>query len=189
MKIKAKSLEFTNYSNKKLSPLGCQTYKLRTNLKEKKLAVYSLAFKYYKVIKGQDIQDGKAAYSLVKSLLKEDALQVFQDREESQDVKDSPVFTKCLASITKHVFPKKAYKIQNKYIQSICKSMRLGFCKWILQIIKLNDYLVNSPVPEGVTATKISHKEFVDILEDDIPYQWKLEFKKEGFYSSFSTIK
>eukprot|EP00957_Ditylum_brightwellii_P062693 4758085-Ditylum_brightwellii.AAC.1 len=64
MKINDKSLEFTNCSvgiksppiplyvpdsDKKLSPLDYQTYKLRTNPKDKKLAVYSLVVKYYKV--------------------------------------------------------------------------------------------------------------------------------------------
>eukprot|EP00957_Ditylum_brightwellii_P031151 2360189-Ditylum_brightwellii.AAC.1 len=73
-------------SDKKLSPLDYQTYKLRTNPKDEKLAVYSLMVKYYKVgtpeewgqfveaiaqvIKVQDILNGDAAYSLVKSLLK-----------------------------------------------------------------------------------------------------------------------
>eukprot|EP00957_Ditylum_brightwellii_P060666 4605984-Ditylum_brightwellii.AAC.1 len=73
-------------SGKKLSPLDYQTYNLRTNLKDEKPAVYPLVVKYYKVgtpeewlqfvdtiaqvIKGQDIQDGEAAYPLVKSLLK-----------------------------------------------------------------------------------------------------------------------
>eukprot|EP00957_Ditylum_brightwellii_P183219 13955882-Ditylum_brightwellii.AAC.1 len=119
-------------SEMKLSPSDYQTYKLRTNPKDKKLVVYTLVVKYYvvgtpkewlqfmesiaQVIKGQDIQDGDAAYSLVKSLLKEDALQVFQNEEESQDVKDSAAFTKCLAAVTEHIFPKKAYKIQKKYI-------------------------------------------------------------------------
>eukprot|EP00957_Ditylum_brightwellii_P039500 2988613-Ditylum_brightwellii.AAC.1 len=68
------------------------------------------------VIKGQDIQYGDAAYSLVKSLLKRDALQVFKNEEASQDVKDGPAFTKCLAAVTEHVFSKKAYKMQKKYI-------------------------------------------------------------------------
>eukprot|EP00957_Ditylum_brightwellii_P113281 8637686-Ditylum_brightwellii.AAC.1 len=62
------------------------------------------------VIKGQNIQDGDAVYFLVKSLLKGDTLQVFKNKEVSQDVKDSPNFTKCLAAVTEHVFPKKAYK-------------------------------------------------------------------------------
>eukprot|EP00957_Ditylum_brightwellii_P092022 7005714-Ditylum_brightwellii.AAC.1 len=95
MKIDNKSLEFANQnignkpspipfsvpdSEKKLSPLDYQTYKLRTNPKDKKLTVYSLVVKYYKVgtseewlqfmeaivhvIKGQDIQDGDAVYLL-----------------------------------------------------------------------------------------------------------------------------
>eukprot|EP00957_Ditylum_brightwellii_P134518 10255219-Ditylum_brightwellii.AAC.1 len=68
------------------------------------------------VIKGQDIQDGNAAYLLAKSLLKGDTLQVFQNKEESQEVKDGAAFTKCLAAVTEHVFPKKAYKTQKKYI-------------------------------------------------------------------------
>eukprot|EP00957_Ditylum_brightwellii_P120586 9198972-Ditylum_brightwellii.AAC.1 len=56
-------------------------------------------------------------------------------------------------------------------------------------MIKLNDYLVHFPVLDGVTAMKISCKEFVNVLEDGIPYQWKLEFEKEGFDSGSSTLK
>eukprot|EP00957_Ditylum_brightwellii_P131099 9999958-Ditylum_brightwellii.AAC.1 len=78
------------------------------------------------VIKGQDIQDGDAAYSLVKSLLKGDALQVFKNKEVSQDIKNSPAFTKCLAAVMEHIFPKKAYKMQKKYIQNIRKPLVLG---------------------------------------------------------------
>eukprot|EP00957_Ditylum_brightwellii_P113254 8636382-Ditylum_brightwellii.AAC.1 len=122
-------------------------YKLRTNQKDEKLVMYKLVVKYYKVgtpeewlqfmeaitqvIKGWDIQDGDEAYSLVKSLLKEDNLQVFQNKEESQEVKDGAVFTKCLAAVTEHVFPKKACKTQKKYIQNIHKPLRLGSYAWI----------------------------------------------------------
>eukprot|EP00957_Ditylum_brightwellii_P116031 8852036-Ditylum_brightwellii.AAC.1 len=64
MKIDTKSLEFVNHSvgnkpppipfyvpasDKKLSPLDYQTYKLRTKLKDEKSAVYNLVVKYYKV--------------------------------------------------------------------------------------------------------------------------------------------
>eukprot|EP00957_Ditylum_brightwellii_P046797 3551946-Ditylum_brightwellii.AAC.1 len=64
MKINNKSLEFANQnlgskpppipfyvpdSEKKLSPLDNQTYKLWTNPKGKKLAVYNLVVKYCKM--------------------------------------------------------------------------------------------------------------------------------------------
>eukprot|EP00957_Ditylum_brightwellii_P154982 11795890-Ditylum_brightwellii.AAC.1 len=74
------------------------------------------------VIKGNDIQGKDATYLLVKSLLKGDALQVFQNEEASQDVKDSLAFTKCLMAVTKHIFPKKAYKRQKNAVPSTGRS-------------------------------------------------------------------
>eukprot|EP00957_Ditylum_brightwellii_P189190 14400700-Ditylum_brightwellii.AAC.2 len=56
-------------------------------------------------------------------------------------------------------------------------------------MIELNDYLVNFPLIEGVTPTKISCKDFTDILEDGILFQRKLEFEKEGFNSSSDMLK
>eukprot|EP00957_Ditylum_brightwellii_P171073 13023618-Ditylum_brightwellii.AAC.1 len=192
-------------NEKKLSPLDYQTYKLRTNPKDEKSAVYNLIIKYYKVgtpeewlqfmdaiaqvIKGQDIQHGDAVYLLVKSLLKGDAPQVFKNKEASQEVKDGPAFTKYLAAVTERVFPKKTYKTQKKCIQNIRKPLVLGSQECILQMIKLNNYLEFFPVPDGVTATKIPREEFVDALEYRVPYQWKLDFKKEGFDLSSSTLK
>eukprot|EP00957_Ditylum_brightwellii_P186309 14185065-Ditylum_brightwellii.AAC.1 len=56
-------------------------------------------------------------------------------------------------------------------------------------MIKLNDYLVQFPVPDIVTTMKVSREEFIDVLEDGILCQRKLEFKKEGFGSSSYTLK
>eukprot|EP00957_Ditylum_brightwellii_P004229 321356-Ditylum_brightwellii.AAC.1 len=56
-------------------------------------------------------------------------------------------------------------------------------------MIKLNNYLVKFLVPDGVMAEKICREEFVDLLEDGILFQWKMEFKKEGFDSSSSIVK
>eukprot|EP00957_Ditylum_brightwellii_P118659 9051152-Ditylum_brightwellii.AAC.1 len=56
-------------------------------------------------------------------------------------------------------------------------------------MIKLNNYLEKFPVPDGATAKKISREEFVDLLEDGIPFQWKMEFEKEGFDLNSSTLK
>eukprot|EP00957_Ditylum_brightwellii_P025630 1937796-Ditylum_brightwellii.AAC.1 len=87
------------------------------------------------------------------------------------------------------MLPKKAYKMQKKYIQDIRKPLVLGSHKWISRMIKLNDYLVHFPVPDGLITTKIARKEFVNVLGDGVMYQWKLEFKKEGFDLSSSTLK
>eukprot|EP00957_Ditylum_brightwellii_P149290 11370466-Ditylum_brightwellii.AAC.1 len=59
--------------------------------------------------------------------------------------------------------------MQKKYIQNIRKPLVLGSCEWISRMIKLNDYLVHFPVPDGVAAMKIACKEFVNMLEDGVP--------------------
>eukprot|EP00957_Ditylum_brightwellii_P175261 13342557-Ditylum_brightwellii.AAC.2 len=184
MKINARSLKFVNHlagnrappilfyvprKKEKLSHLDYQVYKLWSNPKDKKLDVYSLTVKYYKV--GTPKEWLQFINAISQSLLRGDALQIFQNEEAHQAERDGPEFTKCLAAITKHVFPNKVYNTQKKYIQNICKLLRLGSCKWISRIIKLNDYLVNFPVLEGVTATKLSCKEVVDILEDGVLLQ------------------
>eukprot|EP00957_Ditylum_brightwellii_P165825 12624956-Ditylum_brightwellii.AAC.1 len=117
------------------------------------------------VIKGQDIQDGDAAYLLVKSLLRGPTS--LQERRGQS------------GSVTEHIFSKKVYKTQKKYLWNIRKPLRLGLREWISQMIKLNNYLEFFPVPDGVTAETITREEFVDVLEDEVPYQWKLEFEKE----------
>eukprot|EP00957_Ditylum_brightwellii_P201226 15324659-Ditylum_brightwellii.AAC.1 len=88
-------------SEKKLSPLDYQTYKLWTNLKGHQ---------------GSGHPGWRCHVLLGKESTKGDALQVFQNKEASQKIKDGPAFTKCPASVTNYVFPKKAYKSQKKYI-------------------------------------------------------------------------
>eukprot|EP00957_Ditylum_brightwellii_P200827 15308491-Ditylum_brightwellii.AAC.1 len=162
MKMDHKSIKFVNKNvgnkplpipfympdnEKKLSPSDYQTYKLRTNPKDKKSAVYNLVVRHYtvktpeewlqfmeaiaQVIKGQDIQDGDAAYLMIKSLLKGDTVQVFKNEEENQEIKDGLVFTKCLVAVTEHAFPKKAYKMQKNYIWNIHKPLVVESCEWI----------------------------------------------------------
>eukprot|EP00957_Ditylum_brightwellii_P034494 2615875-Ditylum_brightwellii.AAC.1 len=69
--------------------------------------------------------------------------------------------------------------MQKNYTKNIRKPLRFGSQEWISRMIELNDYLEKFPVPDKVTAEKISREECVDILEDGIPYQWKMEFEKE----------
>eukprot|EP00957_Ditylum_brightwellii_P043178 3271868-Ditylum_brightwellii.AAC.1 len=125
----------------KLSHVYYQIYKLYTNPRNEKSVVYLLTLGIYKVvtpeewlqlmdenkqiIKGQDITDLDAAYTLVKSLLQGDALKIFQNKEESHKIKDSPAFTAFLAVVTKHEFLTKACKTQKKCIQNACKPLMM----------------------------------------------------------------
>eukprot|EP00957_Ditylum_brightwellii_P195354 14884259-Ditylum_brightwellii.AAC.1 len=112
--------------------------------------------------------DPDAAYTLVKSPLHGDTLQVFQNKEAIHKKRESPVFTICLAVVTKHVFPTNAYKTQKIYIWNICKALRMCLREWISSTIKWNYYLDELPIPKGVTATMLIWEELVDVLEDGV---------------------
>eukprot|EP00957_Ditylum_brightwellii_P141910 10810998-Ditylum_brightwellii.AAC.1 len=76
-------------NNKKLSPLDYQIYKLRTNPKDKKSAMYHLVVKYYKVGTPEEW------LQFMDAIAQGDVLQVFKNKEESQEIKDGLAFTKC----------------------------------------------------------------------------------------------
>eukprot|EP00957_Ditylum_brightwellii_P120534 9195850-Ditylum_brightwellii.AAC.1 len=101
MKIDHKILKFANHNfrnkplpipfymsdnEKKLSPLDYQTYKLWTNPKDNKSAVYNLVVKYYKVRTPEEWL--QFMDTIMQSLLNGDALQVFKNEEASQETKD-----------------------------------------------------------------------------------------------------
>eukprot|EP00957_Ditylum_brightwellii_P126924 9676032-Ditylum_brightwellii.AAC.1 len=55
-----------------------------------------------------------------------------------------------------HVFPNKAYKLQKQYIWHIIhKPRHISACKWIVRVIKLNNYLMEFPTPPGVVPRKL----------------------------------
>eukprot|EP00957_Ditylum_brightwellii_P159531 12143860-Ditylum_brightwellii.AAC.1 len=56
----------------------------------------------------------------------------------------------CLNVMTVHVFPNKAYKLQK-------------------QVIKLNNYLTEAPMPAGAKARKMDQEEILEVLENRIP--------------------
>eukprot|EP00957_Ditylum_brightwellii_P202802 15331865-Ditylum_brightwellii.AAC.1 len=114
------------------------------------------------VIKGEDTQDEDVAYSLVKSLLRGTLYKSSRMRKKVKRLKTAWHLLNALRLSPSMYSPRKHRKHRNSTPET-----------------SLNDYLVHFLVPDGVTATKISHAEFVDVLEDGIPYQWKLEFEKE----------
>eukprot|EP00957_Ditylum_brightwellii_P137749 10501302-Ditylum_brightwellii.AAC.1 len=103
-----------------LSPSDYQVYKLCANPKDKKSVMNLLTVGIYK-----------------SSMW--DALQVFQNKEVSHKERNGQSFTECLVAVTKNIFPIKAYKVQKKYIQNICKPLRMCSQEWISHTIKFND--------------------------------------------------
>eukprot|EP00957_Ditylum_brightwellii_P061227 4646148-Ditylum_brightwellii.AAC.1 len=99
-------------------------------------------------------------------------------------------FKHCLNAMTVQVFPNKAYKLQKMYIRHMMHKLRhISVRKWIVRVIKLNNYLTEFPKPTGIVTKKLEDEEIVEGLKNRIPTSWKFQMEKEGFGASSSTIK
>eukprot|EP00957_Ditylum_brightwellii_P102362 7802372-Ditylum_brightwellii.AAC.1 len=56
-------------------------------------------------------------------------------------------------------------------------------------MVELNAYLDKLPVPEGVTAMKLSWKKLVNVLDDGVLLQWKLDFKSNVLTQALPPLK
>eukprot|EP00957_Ditylum_brightwellii_P081547 6203591-Ditylum_brightwellii.AAC.2 len=96
----------------------------------------------------------------------------------------------CLNTMTVHVFPNKAYKLQKWYIwHMIHKPRHISACKWIARVAMLNNYPMEFPTPSRVVPRKLDQKELLEVLEDGTPTLWKFQMDKKGFDASPGTIK
>ena len=60
---------------------------------------------------------GPASYTMTKTLLKGDALTVFEQAEIARGNQTVPHYNKCLDYVAEHVFPEKAGQIQKRYMR------------------------------------------------------------------------
>eukprot|EP00957_Ditylum_brightwellii_P124737 9507325-Ditylum_brightwellii.AAC.1 len=68
------------------------------------------------VLNGQNMTQGPASYAVAKTLLKGDALTVFNLSETTHVNQTVPHFQLCLDDVAAHVFPKKAGQTQKRYM-------------------------------------------------------------------------
>eukprot|EP00957_Ditylum_brightwellii_P079836 6071065-Ditylum_brightwellii.AAC.1 len=115
------------------------TYKLCTTPADATSPIYKLSVPFFDdgtpeewikfwlglqaVLKGQNVMQGPASYAVAKTLLKGDALTVFEQAEIDHNNQTVPHFELCLDDMAKHVFPEKARRTQKYYMR---RNLRLG---------------------------------------------------------------
>eukprot|EP00957_Ditylum_brightwellii_P201048 15323848-Ditylum_brightwellii.AAC.1 len=68
------------------------------------------------VLKGQNVMQGPASYAVSKTLLKGNALIVFEHAEIDHGNQTVPHLELCLDDMSEHVFPEKARQAQKHYM-------------------------------------------------------------------------
>ena len=100
------------------------TFKLRSNPTDKDSTTYELTLRYFKagtpvdwlkllkdlkvVFLGQNVQDAKSKFTMVRRLLQGDTLTAFNTKAKTAGIESDKTFEQVLQSTTAYVFPKKA---------------------------------------------------------------------------------
>eukprot|EP00957_Ditylum_brightwellii_P062830 4767348-Ditylum_brightwellii.AAC.1 len=158
------------------------TYKMRTTPADVMSPLYKLLVPFFEsrtpeewilfrrgltvVLKGQNITQCPLSYTVAKTLLKGDAVTVFEQAEIAHGNQTVPNYKLCLDDVAKHVFPEKAGQIQKRYMQRNIKFSREYTVKeWVAQVKELSGYLNNFPNHNGNPTQPLDPDELMDILE------------------------
>ena len=174
------------------------TYKLRTTPADPTSPTYELSIPFFEegspeewilfrrgltaVLKGQNITSGPPSYAVAKTLLRGDALAVFEQAETTHGTQTMPNYEKCLDDVAEHVFPEKAGQIQKRYMRrNIHFSKEYTVKQWVARVKELNGYLKDFPAHNGTATQPLDTDELLDILEYGVPSSWRREFTVQGF--------
>eukprot|EP00957_Ditylum_brightwellii_P080290 6106747-Ditylum_brightwellii.AAC.1 len=109
---------------------------------------------------------GPASYAVAKTLLKGDALMVFNLAETTHGNQRVPHFKLCLDDVAAHVFPEKSGQTQKRCMQrNIWYGRDMTVKEWVAQALELNGYLKDYPATNGNPTQPLNEDELLDILE------------------------
>ena len=107
---------------------------------------------------------------------------VFQASDSQNGNVTAINFEKCLDNVTKHVFPEKSGKIQKQYMRQNNFLKKFQPVKeWVGRVLKLDKYLLSFPKNNGNPTQKLIDAELMDILEYEVPYNWRRDFILHAF--------
>eukprot|EP00957_Ditylum_brightwellii_P120795 9213667-Ditylum_brightwellii.AAC.1 len=125
------------------------------------------------VLKGQNVTQGPASYAVAKTLLKGDALTVFNLLETTHGNQTVPHFELCLDDVATHVFPEKAGQTQKRYMRrNIWYNRDMTVKEWVARASELNGHLKDFPTTNGNPTQPLDEDELLDILEYGVPASW-----------------
>eukprot|EP00957_Ditylum_brightwellii_P132359 10093217-Ditylum_brightwellii.AAC.1 len=115
------------------------------------------------VLKGQNVTNMDASYTLIQDLLRGNTLTAFNNKQATFKSQYLENLQHCLNAVMVQVFPNKAYKLQKRYLQhTMHKHRHISVLKCIARVIKLNNYLTDFSMPAGIEAKKLEDEEILE---------------------------
>eukprot|EP00957_Ditylum_brightwellii_P194396 14804930-Ditylum_brightwellii.AAC.1 len=113
---------------------------------------------------------GPSSYTDAKTLLKGDALTVFEQAEINHGTQSVPHFELCLDGMAEHMFPKKARQTQKCYMHRNLRLVgEMTIKEWVAWALELNKYLKDFPTHNRNQVQPLDEDKVMDILEYGAP--------------------
>ena len=145
----------------------------------------------HKVLVGQNITEGPQQFAMTRTLLRGDALRIF-DLEKGnligpEDAETPAALTRVINALGTVVFPTRALVKQKRYMRRFLrKPLANSWRQFIAEVIEMNDNLEYYP-PFG-TDQKLSEAEILEILEFASPMGWQKRMIEHNFNCAARSI-
>jgi hypothetical protein len=145
------------------------------------------------VFVGQNLMKAPQKFAFVRTVLKGDALAHFEQACASAGSpagsETDATFQQCLNSLTTHVFPQRALRIQKRYMRRYMRKPReMKMRHFRSRVVEMNNYLARFPAKFN-ESQKLDDEELMDLLEFAIPNGWQREMVLQGFDASKASIQ
>jgi len=136
--------------------------------------------KFEQASKGQALTSGPALYNAMRRLLVAESLAQFNAKAAELGPETAIHFRACVQHVTDYVLPKRALRIQKRYLRRICrKPASLRMKEYIARYREINGYL-SMFTPDG-DDNKLPDDEIMENLEFAIPSKWRSAMIMHGF--------
>jgi hypothetical protein len=134
-----------------------------------------------KVIVGQNVLSAPGKYAMTRRLLDGDALAAFNAEATKQGQETDDHYTKCMHSLSIHVFPKNALTIQRQWFHRyLHKRIEDTMREFVARVNEINEMMEHFP-PAFNKQQMISDTEMKDLLEFAIPTIWRVKMAEHAF--------
>ena len=107
-------------------------------------------------------------FNLMRSLLKGEALQHFNNKAQELETETNPHHKTCLNVVSEHIFPKNALQMQNTTCTRSIFMHWQPFSTYFAHWHQINDYLAMFP-PHGGVAQKLQDNKIIKLIYDRLP--------------------
>ena len=172
------------------------TYKLRSVPAQANSPTYEVTVKYFdtglpeewllllrkfdEICVGQNLTTGVQHFTLMRTLLRGDALAAFITRSAAAGGQMLANLSAVINGVTQHIFPERSLQKQKRYMRRFMrKPYEMRMRVYSARVTEINAYL--NYFPPFLANQQLPNDEILELLEFAIPTSWQREMTRQGY--------